>query len=110
MIKYCEMPVPDYVLASFKDRKDGNIMGLELLSIALGEGRNLQWQFWRRCLAWQALPPLPQKFRTVTLSSGPTTWGVEKATKKGESDRTGSVRAARASLRQVRVSNLITAA
>ncbi len=78
MIKYCEMPVPDYVLASFKDRKDGNIMGLELLSIALGEGRNLQCQLWRLCSAWQALPPLPQKFRTVTLSSGPTTWGPRK--------------------------------
>ena len=35
-ISYCDMPVPDHIVAFFKRRKDNQIMGLEVLSVALG--------------------------------------------------------------------------
>ena len=33
---FCDMPVPEQVIESFRSRKDNQIMGLEILSIALG--------------------------------------------------------------------------
>ena len=36
---YCDMPVPEHLLACFGERSDGQIMGLEILSIALGPVR-----------------------------------------------------------------------
>ena len=33
---YCDMPVPDFIVNWFHKRADAQIMGLELLSIALG--------------------------------------------------------------------------
>ncbi len=33
---FCDMPVPDHLMGCFKKRADGQIMGLEMLSIALG--------------------------------------------------------------------------
>ena len=33
---YCDMPVPDHLMGCFKKRADAQIMGLEMLSIALG--------------------------------------------------------------------------
>ena len=38
-ISYCDMPVPDHIVAFFKKRKDNQIMGLEVLSVALGMHR-----------------------------------------------------------------------
>ena len=34
----CDAPVPDFVLAAFKGREDNQIMGLEIMCIALGKG------------------------------------------------------------------------
>ena len=33
---YCDAPVPAHLLANFRAREDGQIMGLEILAIALG--------------------------------------------------------------------------
>ena len=33
---FCDMPVPEQVIESFRSRNDNQIMGLEILSIALG--------------------------------------------------------------------------
>ena len=33
---YCDMPVPDFIVNWFQKRADSQIMGLEMLSIALG--------------------------------------------------------------------------
>ena len=38
---YCDAPPPESVMACFQPREDGQIMGLEILSIALGT-------FWAR--------------------------------------------------------------
>ena len=43
---YTDMPVPKEVLAGFRDRKDGQIMGLEILSIALGKAGAGSLLFW----------------------------------------------------------------
>ncbi len=36
---YCDAPVPEHLMASFRVRADGQIMGLEILAIALGACR-----------------------------------------------------------------------
>ena len=35
-VKWCHMPVPKHVLENFRNRRDAQIMGLELLAISLG--------------------------------------------------------------------------
>ncbi len=37
-LAFCDEEPPPEVLEAFKSRRDGQIMGLELLSIAYGEG------------------------------------------------------------------------
>ena len=36
LLAYMDMPVPDHLMNCFTERRDGQIMGLEILSIALG--------------------------------------------------------------------------
>ena len=35
-ISHCDMKVPEQIMSAFQTRKDNQIMGLEILSIALG--------------------------------------------------------------------------
>ena len=84
-IKYCDMPVPEHIMASFTKRKDGQIMGLELLSIALGShvavteqcACDLRINVAGVCTFGEAV-----RDRNLVIWSDNT--GAESATRKGE--------------------------
>ena len=73
-ICHCDMEPPAHLMESFKSRKDNQIMGLEILSIALGEPLFLcRLATCALSLALQAYAASPITSQAATLSSGVTT-------------------------------------
>ena len=83
---FCDMPVPAQVIDSFRSRKDNQIMGLEILSIALGvccaQHRSLQGSFlFCRLVAGISTFANRLQDRNVVIWSDNT--GAEAATRTG---------------------------